>query len=110
MTAVAPVTENQVEAAIVRYMQQRGWIAERNNVGLFYRKNGLPIRIGRPGQPDWRFRHPRLGHLQVEVKRPGARLDKAQLEYIATELALGFSATWTESIDAFAEWYESQYA
>lgn len=106
--AVEHTTENQVSAAVVRYMQARGWIADRVQVGLFYTKDGRPIPIGKPGQPDWRFKHPQLGYCEIEMKRPGEEPGKRQLEYLATMLVLGFKVTWTDGA-GFEIWYRENF-
>lgn len=102
-------TENQVEAQIVRFLQQRGWIVDRVQVGLFYTKDGRPMPVGRPGQPDWRANHRDLGYLEVEVKSTTGRLSQRQQEYLASRHATGRAVTWANSLEMFERWYEERY-
>lgn len=103
------MNENEVTAAIVRFLQERKWIAKRRNVGLFYTPDRRAVRIGKPGEPDWFFVHRQHGYLEVEMKRPGARPDKRQDEYLATMRALGVQATWTDDPAKFERWYAENY-
>lgn len=103
------MTENQVTAAIVRFLTERAWIAKRRNVGMFYTPDKRPIRIGVPGEPDWYFVHRQHGYLEVEMKRPGAKPDKRQEEYLATRKALGLQVTWTDDPEKFKRWYAAHY-
>lgn len=103
------VLERDVTAAVVRFMTERGWVAKRRNVGLLYTKDGRPVRIGKPGEPDWMFVHRQHGYLEVEMKRPGQTPDKHQAEYLATVRALGIEATWTDSAEKFERWYAATY-
>jgi len=51
------------------------------HVGMFYRKNGTPIKINRKGMADlWAIIPGRLGliHLEFEIKTGSARLTKEQ--------------------------------
>lgn len=99
-------SENAVTAAIVGYLQDCGWIADRIHVGVFYTRDGRPVSIGKPGQPDWRFKHRTLGYIEVEMKASGEKPGKRQMEYLATMWSLGITATWADSLEMFAAWYE----
>lgn len=101
----ATKTESEVTADCVSWLQKRGWIAERNNVGVFYTRDGRPMAIGKPGQPDWRFKHPKLGYMEIEFKRPGGKPDQRQAEYIAKHTHLGFLVACVDSLDRLQEWY-----
>ena len=109
MPQAETTTENAVSAAVVKYLQKQGWIADRVAVGMYYTIDKRPIRIGKPGQPDWRFKHAKLGYLEVEMKRPGERPRGHQLEYIATMQAFGFAVTWADSLEMFKQWYGEHY-
>jgi hypothetical protein len=103
-------SENQVEAQIIRYLQKRGWVVDRIQVGLLYTKDGRPVHVGRPGQPDWRANHPRMGYLEVEIKATNGKLSQRQREYLASREAMGFqNITWASSLEMFQRWYESRY-
>lgn len=109
----APVTENDVERAIVTFLKDRGWTVERNQVGLLYTSDGRPCPVGRRGQCDWRAIRPLpdapglAQYLEVEVKRPGAVPSKAQREYMALRQWLGVACTCADSVERFALWYDS---
>lgn len=101
-------TENDVEWNIVTWMQEMGWIAERANVGLLYTKNGTPQRVGKPGQCDWRFKRNaafRIHYMEIEIKAPGCRPDRHQMEYMASMRHCGIIAAWFDSLAAMQEWY-----
>jgi hypothetical protein len=102
-------SENEVTKAVVRFLQERKWIAKRRNVGLFYTRDGRPVRIGTPGEPDWFFVHRQHGHLEIEMKKPGEKPDQRQQEYLATMNALGVPATWTDDPAKFERWYAETY-
>ena len=110
-----PVTENDVEAAIVRFLRDRGWIVERNQVGLLYTADGRPCPVGRRGQCDWRAIRPVPGlmgaaeYLEVEVKRPGAKPSKVQREYMAMRCWQGVACDWADSLDRFVAWYGEHF-
>lgn len=101
------MSENDVERAIVNFLQTRGWIIDRVQVGVFYTRDGRPMAIGKPGQPDWRAKRGRE-YLEVEIKATGKRPDKKQLEYLAVMRHVGVAATWADSLEMFAEWYGRQ--
>jgi hypothetical protein len=99
-------SENEVTADVLLFLQERKWIADRVQVGLFFTRDERPIPIGRPGQPDWRFKHPNLGYMEVEMKATGRRPSQKQAEYQATMFALGFrNITWTDNLEGFKRWY-----
>lgn len=101
-------TENDVEANCVGWLQSLRWVPRRKNVGLFYTRNGVPIRIGKPGECDWCFmRDVTIGlhYMEIEFKRPGERPDKLQSEYMASMRSLGVVAIWVDSLEALQRWY-----
>ena len=106
-----PITENEVEYAVVHFLRARGWIVERNQVGLLYTADGRPCPVGRKGQCDWRAMRPLPGapgkayYFEVELKRPGAKPTQVQREYMALRKHQGMAVTWADSLEAFAAWY-----
>lgn len=103
-------TENDVEWNIVTWMQSMGWVAERANVGLLYTKKGTPQRIGKPGQCDWRFKRDagfRIHYMEIEIKAPGRRPDRHQMEYMASMRHLGIIVAWFDSLSGLQEWYRN---
>lgn len=102
-------SENEVEADIVAFLQSRGWIVDRVQVGNYVTPDGRRISIGRRGQPDWRAKHPRLGYIEVEVKATGKRPSVLQAEYVAAMQSMGFAVTWADSLAKFEEWYFARF-
>lgn len=102
-------SENEVEVDIIAFLRARGWIVDRNQVGLFFTRDARPVRVGREGQCDWRaVRHRTAGgcdYLEVEAKATGQKPDKAQLEYIALRRHQGIPCTWADSVAMFEQWY-----
>lgn len=105
------MTENEVSAQVVAWLQERGWYPERRNVGMFWtaERFGKPFRVGTVGACDWIFAHPTLGYLEVEMKATGKQPSKAQREYMALRTHHGLKATWCDSLDAFSDWYEDHF-
>ena len=61
-----PVLEKEIEAAVVKWAEKRGWIA---------------LKLNNPwskGWPDRLFISPRGVHIYIEFKRPGGRLGTLQ--------------------------------
>lgn len=102
------MTENDVEAAIVRFLRNRGWVVDRNTVAGAFTADGRHLSVGRRGQADWRAardnKH-RVHYLEVEVKAPGKRPSPRQREYLALRAHQGIAATWADSVESFADWY-----
>ena len=104
------MTENEVEAGIVRFLRERNWIVDRNNVGVFYTRDGRPLKIGRTGQCDWRATRDRRltpHYIEVEVKAKGKKKtpSKEQREYMALRKHQGVLVTWANSVESFSNWY-----
>jgi len=97
-------TENDVEYNCIKWLKDLRWIADRIHVGVFYTRDGRVVAIGRPGQPDWRFKR-RRQYMEIEFKAPGKKPNKQQEEYLATMRALGVLCTWVDSLTALQAWY-----
>lgn len=103
-------TENDVEAEIIGFLKNRGWIIRRQHSAVVRSLAGHSIRLGEVGQCDWSAMRPCaqpriVEYLEIEVKRPGEKPSKAQREYIAKRLHRGISATWADSLELFRRWY-----
>ena len=105
------ISENVVEHAIVHFLRDRGWIVDRNQVGLLYTADGRPCPVGRRGQCDWRAVRPTdlnrgpCQYIEVEVKAPGQKPTKVQREYMALRAHQGIAVTWADSLEGFERWY-----
>ena len=105
------MTENEVEAGIVKFLQARGWIVDRNHVGGMFTRDGRPMKIGRNGQCDWRATRDhkeRIHYLEVEVKASGKKPTPAQREYMALRTYQGVLVVCADSLESFATWYDAQ--
>lgn len=106
------MTENQVEKAVVQFMQRLGWRATRNHVGVFT-QGGRIVTIGTPGFPDWTFTRPlqlvqirgRLELLHFEAKAPGKKPSAKQFEVMAALGHLGELAVWADTLESFQNVY-----
>lgn len=110
---MSTVTENDVEAEIIGFLKNRGWIIRRQHSAVVKSLSGFAIRLGEVGQCDWSAMRPSgqdrtVEYLEIEAKAPGKKPDKAQREYIAKRLHQGISATWADSLDVFRRWYHME--
>jgi hypothetical protein len=108
----ASQSENDVEHAIVHFLRRRGWLVDRNQVGLLYTADGRPCPVGRRGQCDWRAVRPLAGavggaaqYMEIEVKAPGRKPTQVQREYMALRTQQGILVTWADSVEGFERWY-----
>ncbi len=107
------LTENDVEAEIVGFLVNRGWIIRRQHSCVVRSLSGHKIRLGEMGQCDWSAMRPAkqervVEYLEIEAKAPGKKPSKPQREYIAKRLHQGISATWADSLDLFRRWYHME--
>jgi hypothetical protein len=106
---VSTVTENDVEAEILRFLVRHGWIVRRQHSGVFRTNAGHSVRIGEKGMADWSAMKPTgrgtVRYLEVEVKAPGKAARPEQREYIAKRKHQGISCCVADSGLAFEEWY-----
>lgn len=102
------LTENEVTIEVITYLRRLGWYCHRNHVGVFYTRDGRPQKINPPGMPDWLLLHPLHGIVWLELKRPGEKPRKVQLEYMAILKHKGFRVCWADSVERtkwhLAEW------
>lgn len=99
-------SENDVEAECIGWLRKQGWIVRRQHSGVFYTRDGRPLKIGETGECDWRaFKggdargklHQQ--YFELEVKATGKKPSKAQREYILKRLHQGVVAIWADSLD-----------
>lgn len=103
-------TENEVEDAVILYLRALAWIVRRNHVGVFYTRDGRPVRVGEPGECDWRAVRPtgkpNAHYLEFEAKRTGATPGKEQREYMAKRTHQGIVCIWADSLEMFVAKYQ----
>jgi len=90
MTKPSKISENQATIDCLAWVRQLGWYAHRNQVGLFYTRDGRPVKIGVEGTPDWLLLHPEHGILWLEMKSSTGNPSKLQRERLAMLKHLGF--------------------
>jgi hypothetical protein len=124
--------ENILEKQILDFLQYRGWVVTRNQVGLYvsFREFAavragqgagmkvIPVRIGEKGMPDWRAQRIvpktfKVEQFYFETKGPGRKPSPEQIEWIRKANAVGFLATWFDDFDGFVDsfvfWYELRF-
>ena len=106
---VAERTENDVECNVMLFLTARGWLLRRKHVGLFYTADRRPQVIGKRGECDYYAVHPKLGYVEIEVKRPGGKPGPAQLEWMARMRHFGFRAIWVDGVAALEDWYRKEF-
>lgn len=103
------ITENDVEADIVRFLVRKGWIVRRQHSGIFRTQAGHLIRLGEPGMCDWSAMRPTgaklIQYLEVEAKALGKKPGPKQREYMAKRRHQGISCCYADSGLAFETWY-----
>lgn len=94
-----PVTENGIMNAIMIAVSAEGHYIERNQSGVFYTKDGRPVRIGFNGRSDCSgFRRSDARAFFMEVKTKTGRATKEQLSFIAAMQKRGAIAGIVRSV------------
>lgn len=80
--------ETIIQNEVIVKMNELGCITMRRNVGLFYTKNMMPIKIGTPGEPDLEILCPGGITLFFEMKTltGKAREDQKKFHKVLREL------------------------
>lgn len=99
-------TEAEVTKECVEFLHKLGWRPKRNHVGVFYTKNGTPVKIGEKGESDWVFTHPKHPAFWLEMKATGEVPRKDQLEFMAKLHYFGYLAGFADSLDYLKECLE----
>lgn len=91
--------ETILQNKIIVALCERGCFAVNHTVGKFYTEYGAPVKIGEHGQSDvWGHRPDDGKAFYVEVKLPGEKPRKDQLDFIEAMKATGAIAGWCTSI------------
>ena len=90
--------ETKLQNQIIVALCDRGCFAVNHTVGDFYTKYGGRVSVGVPGESDiWGHRPDGIA-FYVEVKLPGEKPRKNQLDFIEAMKASGAIAGWCTSI------------
>ena len=90
--------ETKLQNQIIAALCEKGCYAENHTVGDFYTKYGNRVSVGTPGQSDIYGHRPDGMAFYVEVKMPGEKPRKNQLDFIEAMKASGAIAGWCTSI------------
>lgn len=90
--------ENDIQSNIRVALSEYG-IVIRNQVGLFYTKTGVPIKVGIEGLPDLQFIGDDGSTVWIEVKKPKGVHREAQENFIRLIQSKGHKAGFVESVD-----------
>jgi hypothetical protein len=99
------MTESDLMRAIMIALSAEGHFVARANVGLFYTRDGRPVRSGLPVGFSDLFGH-RAGDARafyLEVKAPAGRVTPEQFEFLAAMRARGAIAAVVRSVDEAIE-------
>ena len=100
-------TENEVEAECIGWLRKQGWIVRRQHSGVFYTRDGRPLKVGETGECDWRafkggdargILHQQ--YFELELKATGKKPSKAQRNYMTKRMHQGVLAFWADSLDS----------
>ncbi|MBQ6906199.1 MAG: VRR-NUC domain-containing protein [Clostridia bacterium] len=91
--------ETILQNKIIVALCERGCFAVNHTVGDFYTKYGGRVSVGNPGESDIWGHRPHDGKaFYVEVKMPGEKPRKDQLDFIEAMKNSGAIAGWCTSI------------
>ena len=96
--------ESRLKAQVELFLSEKGYIPLRLNVGLFYTKNGYPIRTGLPkGTSDMLAISPSGQAVFIETKVHPRKPTKEQLNFIRVMQKQGCKAGVVYNIDELKE-------
>ena len=96
--------ESRLKAQVELFLSEKGYIPLRLNVGLFYTKNGYPIRTGLPkGTSDLLAISPSGQAVFIETKVHPRKPTAEQLNFIEVMRKQGAIAGVVYSIDEVKE-------
>lgn len=90
--------ETSLQNKIIVALCERGCYAVNHTVGKFYTEYGAEVKIGVPGESDVWGHRPDGRAFYVEVKLPGEKPRKNQLDFIEAMKRTGAIAGWATSI------------
>jgi hypothetical protein len=91
--------ETVLQNKIIVALCERGCYAVNHTVGDFYTKYGVIVSVGVPGEADVWGHRPHDGKaFYIEVKLPGEKPRKDQLDFLEAMRNTGAIAGWATSI------------
>ena len=93
------MTETDIMKNIMIALCERGCIVNRTNSGVYYTKDGRPVRVGAPGMSDLQGHTPSGQCFYLEVKKPGQKPRKNQIEFLEAMRSTGAIAGWADSVE-----------
>lgn len=90
--------ETSLQNKIIVALCEHGCFAVNHTVGKFYTEYGAEVKIGVPGESDVWGHRPDGKAFYVEVKQPGEKPRKNQLDFIDAMKNTGAIAGWATSI------------
>ena len=92
--------ETILQNMIIVALNERGHYAANHTVGQFYTKYGGVVHVGTPGESDvWGHRGTDGKAFYLEVKLPGEKPRKNQLDFIEAMRRSGAIAGWCTSVE-----------
>lgn len=95
--------ETSLQNKIIVALCEHGCFAANHTVGKFYTEYGAAVKIGEHGQSDIWGHRPDGMAFYVEVKLPGEKPRKDQLDFIEAMKNSGAIAGWCTSIPGALE-------
>lgn len=93
------MTEHDIQTLISLELSRHGCVVHRTNSGVYYTKDGRPVRIGHRGQSDLQGHRPDGKCFYIEVKKPGEKPRQNQLDFIEAMKNSGAIAGWADSVE-----------
>ena len=90
--------ETILQNKIIVALCEHGCFAVNHTVGYFFTKYGSPVSIGKPGESDIWGHRPDGKAFYLEVKMPGMKPRRDQLEFIEAMKNSGAIAGWCTTI------------
>jgi hypothetical protein len=99
--------EKDVVAACLDLLAVRRWCCKRQQSGLVRTPDGRWMRLGEVGLPDYYVLHELFPGFYLEVKGPGCRLSKAQVDKIRElQIAYGLAICVVDSARDLRVWLD----
>lgn len=101
------MTETDLMRLICIRLSELGCIVHRTNSGVYYTKDGRPVRIGIPGMSDLQGHRPDGKCFYLEVKLPGQKPRENQRRFLDAMRRSGAIAGWADSVEKAVEVVEN---